>query len=150
MTPGSKDDPSNYLPDGFLERTKDVGRAVPSWAPQVRVLAHAATGGFFSHCGWNSTLESAVHGVPMIAHPLYAEQYTNAVLLTEVVGIAIRPRAREPYGIVGRMRSAAAKELMQGRGARRCAVVPRSCRRRRRGARAAGGVLIQGAAGSCQ
>ncbi|XP_020105803.1 hydroquinone glucosyltransferase-like [Ananas comosus] len=115
FTSGSKDDPSNYLPDGFLERTKDVGRVVPSWAPQVRVLAHAATGGFFSHCGWNSTLESAVHGVPMIAHPLYAEQYTNAILLAEAVGIAIQPQAREPYGVVGREEiAAAAKELMQG------------------------------------
>ncbi|XP_020083844.1 hydroquinone glucosyltransferase-like [Ananas comosus] len=115
FTSGNKDDPSNYLPEGFLERTKDVGRVVPSWAPQVSVLAHPATGGFFSHCGWNSTLESTVHGVPMIAHPLYAEQRLNAVLLAEAVGIAIRPRAREPYGVVGREEiAAAAKELMQG------------------------------------
>nr|CAD1824054.1 unnamed protein product [Ananas comosus var. bracteatus] len=115
FTSGNKDDPVNYLPEGFLERTKDVGRVVPSWAPQVSVLAHPATGGFFSHCGWNSTLESTVHGVPMIAHPLYAEQRLNAVLLAEAVGIAIRPRAREPYGVVGREEiAAAAKELMQG------------------------------------
>ncbi|XP_020105796.1 hydroquinone glucosyltransferase-like isoform X2 [Ananas comosus] len=115
FTSGSKDDPSNYLPEGFLERTKDVGRVVSSWAPQVKVLAHAATGGFFSHCGWNSALESTVHGVPMIAHPLYAEQHWNAVLLTEAVGIAIRPRSRDPYGVVGREEIAAAvKELMQG------------------------------------
>ncbi|XP_020105799.1 hydroquinone glucosyltransferase-like [Ananas comosus] len=115
FTTGNKDDASNYLPEGFLERTKDLGRMVPSWAPQVSVLAHPATGGFFSHCGWNSTLESTVHGVPMIAHPLYAEQRLNAVLLAEAVGITIRPRAREPYGVVGREEIAAAvKELMQG------------------------------------
>jgi hypothetical protein len=31
----SKKDPFAYLPEGFLERTKDVGLLVPSWAPQT-------------------------------------------------------------------------------------------------------------------
>uniref|UniRef100_A0ACD5ZMS1 Uncharacterized protein n=1 Tax=Avena sativa TaxID=4498 RepID=A0ACD5ZMS1_AVESA len=42
----SKKDPLAYLPEGFLERTKDMGLVVPSWAPQIKVLAHEATGGF--------------------------------------------------------------------------------------------------------
>ncbi|XP_062197881.1 hydroquinone glucosyltransferase-like [Phragmites australis] len=108
----SKKDPFAYLPEGFVERTKDVGFLVPSWAPQTKVLAHEATGGFLTHCGWNSVLESLVHGVPMVAWPLYAEQKQNAVMLSEGVGAAIRvPEAK------GREKIASVvKEVMEGEG----------------------------------
>jgi len=86
--PESKKDPFAYLPEGFLERTKDVGLLVPSWAPQTQVLAHSATGGFLTHYGWKSTVESLVHGVPMVAWLLFAEQRLNAVMLSEGVGAA--------------------------------------------------------------
>ncbi|KAL6653971.1 hypothetical protein ACP70R_007436 [Stipagrostis hirtigluma subsp. patula] len=106
----SKKDPFAYLPEGFVERTKEVGLLVPSWAPQTKVLAHEATGGFLTHCGWNSVLESLVHGVPMVAWPLFAEQRQNAVMLSEGIGAAIRvPEAK------GREKIASVvKELMAG------------------------------------
>jgi len=63
---------------------------VPSWAPQTSILNHPSTGAFMSHCGWNSTLESVIHGVPIIAWPLYAEQRMNATLLTEEAGVALK------------------------------------------------------------
>ncbi|KAK9948695.1 hypothetical protein M0R45_004260 [Rubus argutus] len=89
FTSGNGDgDHSSYLPEGFLTRTRDVGMVVPLWAPQVDILGHPSVGGFFSHCGWNSTLESVTNGVPMIAWPLYAEQRMNATLLTEELGVA--------------------------------------------------------------
>uniref|UniRef100_A0A0A9A141 Uncharacterized protein n=1 Tax=Arundo donax TaxID=35708 RepID=A0A0A9A141_ARUDO len=108
----SKKDPFAYLPEGFVERTKEVGLLVPSWAPQTKVLAHKATGGFLTHCGWNSVLESLVHGVPMVAWPLFAEQRQNAVMLSEGVGAAIRvPEVK------GREKIAAVvRELMAGEG----------------------------------
>ncbi|PUZ55211.1 hypothetical protein GQ55_5G194100 [Panicum hallii var. hallii] len=72
------------LPEGFLARTKDRGLVVRSWAPQRDVLAHAAVGGFVTHCGWNSVLEAVMAGVPMLAWPLYAEQRMNRVFLEEM------------------------------------------------------------------
>ncbi|KAF3634797.1 putative carboxylesterase 15-like [Capsicum annuum] len=84
------DDLLLYLPDGFVKKTQGRGLVVPSWAPQVAILKHPSTGAFLSHCGWNSTLESIVHGVPMIAWPLYAEQRMNATFLAEEVGVVIK------------------------------------------------------------
>ncbi|PWA87820.1 UDP-glucuronosyl/UDP-glucosyltransferase [Artemisia annua] len=93
--------PFGFLPDGFLERVKDRGLLVSSWAPQVEILGHGSTGGFLTHCGWNSILESVVNGVPMIAWPLFAEQRMNAVLLTDGLGVAYRVKVDE-NGLVGR------------------------------------------------
>ncbi|XP_044972730.1 anthocyanidin 5,3-O-glucosyltransferase-like [Hordeum vulgare subsp. vulgare] len=79
------------LPDGFLDRTKDRGLVVMSWAPQREVLAHGSVGGFVTHCGWNSVLEAVMAGVPMLGWPLYAEQRMNKVLLVEgmQLGVAV-------------------------------------------------------------
>ncbi|KAL2905714.1 UDP-glycosyltransferase 71A15 [Bienertia sinuspersici] len=76
------------LPDGFLERTADRGKII-GWAPQVSILGHSSVGGFVSHCGWNSTLESLWFGVPIAAWPLYAEQQLNAFELVKELGLAV-------------------------------------------------------------
>ncbi|KAL9277291.1 hypothetical protein ACSQ67_025161 [Phaseolus vulgaris] len=87
----AKEDPLEFLPKGFLERTKEKGLVVASWAPQVQVLGHSSVGGFLSHCGWNSTLESVLEGVPLITWPLFAEQRMNAVMLSDGLKVALRP-----------------------------------------------------------
>ncbi|PIN23089.1 UDP-glucuronosyl and UDP-glucosyl transferase [Handroanthus impetiginosus] len=92
----------DYLPDGFLTRTRDVGFLVPMWAQQVEILNHEAIGGFLSHCGWNSTLESITSRVPMIAWPLYAEQRMNATLLVEEAGVALQPHTLPTKEVVER------------------------------------------------
>ncbi|KAL7233680.1 hypothetical protein ACSBR1_017321 [Camellia fascicularis] len=110
----NQNDPFSFLPEGFLERTQGRGLVVPSWAPQIEVLSHRATGGFLTHCGWNSTLESTVYGVPLIAWPLFAEQKMNAVMLTEGLKVALRPKSHES-GLVGREKIAeVVKSLMEG------------------------------------
>ncbi|KAK2632356.1 hypothetical protein EUGRSUZ_L01657 [Eucalyptus grandis] len=97
-----QDGTPNYLPGGFYTRTHDRGMVVPMWAPQTEILAHESVGGFVSHCGWNSTLESIVNGVPMVAWPLYAEQGMNAAMLVEKLGTAVRSRMRPAGGPIGR------------------------------------------------
>ncbi|KAH9677475.1 glycosyltransferase [Citrus sinensis] len=91
----------SLLPEGFLDRTKDRGLVVESWAPQVEVLNHESVGGFVTHCGWNSVLEGVCAGVPMLAWPLYAEQkMIKAVVVEEMkVGLAVT-RSEEGDGLV--------------------------------------------------
>ncbi|KAB2613363.1 UDP-glucose flavonoid 3-O-glucosyltransferase 6-like [Pyrus ussuriensis x Pyrus communis] len=57
--------------------------------PQVAVLGHPSVGGFVSHCGWNSNLESLWYGVPVAAWPVYAEQQLNAFELVRELGLAV-------------------------------------------------------------
>ncbi|KAM0912694.1 hypothetical protein ACQ4PT_012659 [Festuca glaucescens] len=118
MSADRGNDPLSYLPEGFVDRTSGTGLAVPLWAPQVEILNHPAVGGFVSHCGWNSTLESAAAGVPMVAWPLFAEQRVNAVLASsERVGLALweRPSIDNDGLVVPRGKVAElARELMAG------------------------------------
>ncbi|XP_020584449.1 hydroquinone glucosyltransferase-like [Phalaenopsis equestris] len=102
------------LPDGFVERTKEFGMVVEGWAPQMSVLEHVSTGGFMSHCGWNSVLESLVNGVAMAAWPLQHEQPMNAGMMVEEVRVAVRVRIGEE-GLVGREEVCrVVRELMEG------------------------------------
>ncbi|KAK7395580.1 hypothetical protein VNO78_16142 [Psophocarpus tetragonolobus] len=109
-----KEDPLQFLPSGFLERTREKGLVLASWAPQVQVLKHKSVGGFLSHCGWNSTLESLQEGVPLITWPLFAEQRMNAVMLVDALKVALRPKFNED-GIVEKEEIAkVVKCLMEG------------------------------------
>ncbi|KAE8798718.1 hypothetical protein D1007_25896 [Hordeum vulgare] len=81
--PRPEPDLDALLPDGFMERTRDRGMVLKMWAPQVEVLRHAATGAFVTHCGWNSVLEAASAGVPMLCWPQYAEQRLNKVFVVD-------------------------------------------------------------------
>lgn len=110
----SQGDPFAFLPKGFVERTKGRGFLVSSWAPQTQVLAHGSTGGFLTHCGWNSILESVVYGVPLVAWPLFAEQKMNAVLLTQEIKVALRPRVGEDGLVEKHEIASVVKCLMEG------------------------------------
>lgn len=84
------------LPEGYEERVEDRGMIIRDWSPQLEILAHPSTGGFMSHCGWNSCIESITMGVPIAAWPMHSDQPKNGVLITEIlkVGTLVRDWVR--------------------------------------------------------
>lgn len=83
LVPGS-DGPG--LPEGFDRAVEGRGKVIP-WAPQQEVLAHSAVGGFWTHNGWNSTLESISEGLPMICMPQFADQMMNTRYVEAAWGV---------------------------------------------------------------
>lgn len=73
-----------------------------TWVEQRRILAHPKVGGFLSHCGWNSVLESLSMGVPMLAWPMGAEQPFNAKVAERLgAGMRILEVVGEGTGTIG-------------------------------------------------
>ncbi|XP_071737571.1 zeatin O-glucosyltransferase-like [Rutidosis leptorrhynchoides] len=83
------DDKQVELPDGFEERVAGKGLVVREWAPQLEILGHSSTGGFVSHCGWNSCMEALTSGVAIATWPMHTDQPYNAVLLLDELGVAL-------------------------------------------------------------
>ncbi|XP_057981757.1 7-deoxyloganetic acid glucosyltransferase-like isoform X2 [Malania oleifera] len=98
------------LPTEVLEGTKGRG-CIVGWAPQEEVLAHRAVGGFLTHSGWNSTLESVVAGVPMLCWPRYMDQQVNSRFVSEVWKIGIDMKDTCDRVIVEKL----VRDLMEGR-----------------------------------
>ncbi|CAH1438558.1 unnamed protein product [Lactuca virosa] len=78
----------DLLPNWFLDLVGERGHIV-KWAPQQEVLAHQATGAFWTHNGWNSTLESICEGVPMICSPFWGDQPLDARYVSDVLKVGV-------------------------------------------------------------
>lgn len=85
----------------FEERVKGRGLVIRGWAPQVLILSHPSTGGFLTHCGWNSTMEGVSAGLPMITWPMFAEQFYNDKLIVQVLRTGVGVGAKECVSIGG-------------------------------------------------
>ncbi|KAI4984958.1 hypothetical protein ZWY2020_017588 [Hordeum vulgare] len=86
--------------DAFRRRVEGKGLIV-GWAPQQRVLSHRAVACFVSHCGWNSTMEGMLHGVPFLCWPYFADQFANQSYLCNVWGTGMKLR-RDERGVVAK------------------------------------------------
>nr|XP_027109740.1 7-deoxyloganetic acid glucosyltransferase-like [Coffea arabica] len=76
------------IPAELETATKARGYMV-GWAPQLEVLNHPSVGGFLTHGGWNSTLESMAAGVPMLCWPYFADQTINSRFVSEIWKIGL-------------------------------------------------------------
>ncbi|WOH11884.1 hypothetical protein DCAR_0831380 [Daucus carota subsp. sativus] len=74
---------SNTLGVEFMDAIKGRG-FIASWCPQEDVLNHASVGGFLTHGGWNSIIESISAGVPMLCWPFFADQQINCKFLRDI------------------------------------------------------------------
>ncbi|CAK9133717.1 unnamed protein product [Ilex paraguariensis] len=75
-----------------MEELEQQGMVVP-WCSQLEVLSHPSLGSFVTHCGWNSTLESLITGVPVVAFPHWSDQTTNAKMIEDMwkTGVRVKP-----------------------------------------------------------
>ncbi|XP_062172798.1 UDP-glycosyltransferase 76E2-like [Alnus glutinosa] len=89
------------LPKSLIENISKRGYIV-KWAPQKEVLAHGAIGGFLSHCGWNSMLESICEGVPIICRPCFGDQRMNARYVSHVWNVGLELESELERGKIER------------------------------------------------
>nr|XP_004306110.2 PREDICTED: UDP-glycosyltransferase 72B1-like [Fragaria vesca subsp. vesca] len=81
----------DMMGESFMERTKNKGIVLKAWVSQQDILEHPAIGGFVNHCGWNSVMEAAREGIPVLAWPQHGDQRVNAEIV-EKAGLGIWER----------------------------------------------------------
>ncbi|KQJ92337.1 cyanidin 3-O-rutinoside 5-O-glucosyltransferase [Brachypodium distachyon] len=93
---------------------------VVAWCDQAAVLAHPAVGCFVTHCGWNSTLEAAAHGVPVVAAPGMFDQPTNAFLAEQEwgAGVRVEKEKEDEGGVFAGAELARCVQVVMGDGGR--------------------------------
>ncbi|KAI4364976.1 hypothetical protein MLD38_021005 [Melastoma candidum] len=81
---------SSEMVDKLEEKVGDRGLIIRGWAPQLLILSHPSTGGFLSHCGWNSTAEALGLGVPFLAWPIMGDQHHNTKLVVKYLKVGYK------------------------------------------------------------
>ncbi|KAK8508082.1 hypothetical protein V6N13_055536 [Hibiscus sabdariffa] len=76
------DDLAEILGHQVMNKVKNNnGFVVNQWVNQWRILSHKAVGGFMSHCGWNSVMEAAWNGIPVLGWPQHGDQMINGEVI---------------------------------------------------------------------
>ncbi|XP_057488040.1 UDP-glycosyltransferase 87A2-like [Actinidia eriantha] len=96
-----------WVARGEASRIKEAcggeGVVVP-WCDQLKVLCHPSIGGFWSHCGWNSTKEGFFGGVPFLTYPIVMDQIPNSKIIVDdwKIGWKVRKGMGEEVHLVTR------------------------------------------------
>ncbi|KAL6288903.1 hypothetical protein ACE6H2_006413 [Prunus campanulata] len=100
---------SAILPPEFVAETKERS-LIAGWCPQEQVLNHPSVGGFLTHSGWNSTVESLTAGVPMLCWPCVGDQQMDCRYTCNEWGIGMEISNDVKRDEVEKL----VKELMEG------------------------------------
>lgn len=99
-----------------MDEAMKKGKVV-AWCSQVDVLNHPSMGCFVTHCGWNSTMETLVAGVPVVAFPQLADQCLNVKMMEDVWKVGVKAKANGD-GVVDRREIMRCLEKVMGSGER--------------------------------
>lgn len=117
------DDVARLIPSGeepscaathYHPHTPSAQGLAVAWAPQEEVLAHKSAGCFWTHNGWNSTLESMAEGVPMLCWPRVGDQKTIAGFVSQVWRVGLELEGDGDGGLERERISRAIKRVMVG------------------------------------
>ncbi|KAJ0100326.1 hypothetical protein Patl1_21703 [Pistacia atlantica] len=89
VRPDITEDANQAYPEGFQARVASRGRMV-DWAPQQKVLSHPSIACFFSHCGWNSTMEGVSNGLPFLCWPYFGDQFINESYICDIWKVGLK------------------------------------------------------------
>ncbi|KAK4271195.1 hypothetical protein QN277_019922 [Acacia crassicarpa] len=73
----------------FEDRLSSRGKVV-NWAPQLKVLSHPSIACFLSHCGWNSTIEGLINGLPFLCWPFFCDQFIDENYICDIWKVGLR------------------------------------------------------------
>ncbi|GKF55897.1 UDP-glycosyltransferase 85C2-like protein, partial [Tanacetum coccineum] len=79
---------SATLPPEF-EKLIETKGFIASWCSQEKVLNHPSVGGFLTHGGWGSTIESMSAGVLMVCWPYLWDKLTNCRYISIEWGVGL-------------------------------------------------------------